>query len=513
MSQEKLDLRLAPAALSAWGAAAVGVGWSPSHAVVGALALLGASALALLVRSRRATPPTGGTGSSGRLVAAVAVMVAAGALGVSGLRAGAIQAGPVPDLARDRAHVEVSAVVDSDPRLREGKFAPYVVVRVNARKVTGRGETTRVRSPLLVIGDRSWMSVHVGDHVQADGRLQVAQGPDLSGVLMGHDAPQVTAPAGLVDRVVGRVRAGLVEAAQPLPAAEQALVPALVDGDDSTMPEQVADDFRTTGLTHLLAVSGSNLTLVLGFVLFVARWCGVRAYGLRVVGLCAVVFFVLLARPEPSVLRAAAMGVVALAGMSAGGRRRGIRALCVAVVVLVLLDPWLARSVGFLLSSLATAGILVLAPRWRAAMSRWMPAILAEAVAVPLAAQLACIPVIAAFSGRVSLVAVLANLLAAPAVGPTTVLGLVAGLLATASAALGHLCGYLAGVPAWWIIWVAQHAAGLEGASMTWPVGVPAIAGLTILCLAIVLLLPRVLRHRSASLCVVSLLVLAVLHP
>jgi competence protein ComEC len=142
---------------------------------------------------------------------------------------------------------------------------------------------------------------------------------------------------------------------------------------------------------------------VLGFVLFVARWVGVRGYGLALVGAASVVFFVLLARPQPSVLRAAAMGVVALAGLASGSRARGVRVLCVAVVGLVVVDPWLARSPGFILSTLATVGILLLGPAWRDLLNRWLPRALAEAVAVPLAAQLVCLPVLAAISGRVSL--------------------------------------------------------------------------------------------------------------
>ena len=92
------------------------------------------------------------------------------------------------------------------------------------------------------------------------------------------------------------------------------------------MSEQVTEDFRTCGLTHLAAVSGTNLTLVVGFLLVVARWAGVRARGLVVVGGLGVAGFVLLARPEPSVLRAAAMGSVALLGLGARGRDAGVRA-------------------------------------------------------------------------------------------------------------------------------------------------------------------------------------------
>ncbi|MBA2561202.1 MAG: ComEC/Rec2 family competence protein [Propionibacteriales bacterium] len=402
MTREPLDLRLAPAAIAAWGMAAWGLGWSPAQAVVGAAVLLICGA-ALLSRGRG--------GSPAQLLAAACLVVGAGALAASGLRAGAVHAGPVPTLAEQRAEVDVVGTIVTDPVRREGKFAAYVIVRLNAAVVTGRGWSNLVRSPLLVIGDESWLAVHLGERVSGSGRLAPAQGSDLAAVLLGRPDPERLRRAGWVYRGISRVRSGLTEAASPLPPAQAALVPALVDGDDAEMPAQITADFKTTGLTHLLAVSGSNLTLVLGFVLFAARWCGVRARGLAIVGALAVIFFVLLARSEPSVLRAAAMGLVSLAGLSAGGRRRGTRALCVAAVALVMLDPWLARSVGFLLSTVATAGILLLAPGWRDAMARWLPRPLAEAVAVPLSAQLACTPVIAAISGQVSLVAVVSNLL------------------------------------------------------------------------------------------------------
>ena len=142
-----------------------------------------------------------------------------------------------------------------------------------------------------------------------------------------------------------------------------------------------------------------------------------------------VVAFVVVCRVEPSVLRAGAMGLVALAGVGlAGGRGKGLRHLCVAVWLLVLLEPWLARSVGFALSTLATAGILWWGRRWALAMT-WAPAWLAESVAVPLAAQLATQAVVTAISGEVSVVGLAANALAGPFVGPATVLGLLAMLV------------------------------------------------------------------------------------
>ncbi len=520
MTTDRLDLRLAPAALAAWGVAALATGWSPAQAVVGALLLLGLAALSAVVahrrasRHRRAFAGERGPGEHCLLLAAAtACLVAGAAAAVGGLRAGAVQAGPISGLARAGAHVSLVAKVVTDPVERAGAFGSYVVVRLRVAEVTGRGVTTKVTTPLLAIADPEWMQVSLGDQVVASGRLQSAQGTDLAGVLAARGPPEVVSEANPVDQAVAHVRSNLTEAASVLPEAERALVPALVDGDDSQMPADVAADFRTTGLTHLLAVSGANLTLMLSFLLTTARWCGVRGRWLLVVGAAGVVFFVLLARPQPSVLRAAAMGVVALAGLSAGGRRRGTRALCIAVVALVLVDPWLARSVGFLLSTVATAGILLFAPRWRDGLTAWMPAWLAEAIAVPLAAQLACTPAIAAISGQISLVGVVANMLVAAAVGPTTLLGLVAGLVAIVSDGLGHLGGYAAGVPAWWIVSVAAQGSELAGASMTWPVGIPGITVLTVLVVCLVLVLPRLLSHRNASLACAGVLVVVIIQP
>jgi competence protein ComEC len=214
-----------------------------------------------------------------------------------------------------------------------------------------------------------------------------------------------------------------------------------------------------------------------------------------VVGVVGTAAFVLLARPEPSVLRAAAMGLVAVAGLGAGGRRRGLRALSVAVLLLVLIDPWLSRSPGFALSAMATTGILVLGPWWRDAMAQWMPTWLAEAVAIPLAAQLACTPVVVMLSGEVSVVAVVANMLVAPVVAPVTILGLVGGLVALLWTAPAHLIGEAACALARWIIAVARHGAAMPGASVEWNGAGASLAVLVVGCLVVAGGLHRVLAR------------------
>ncbi len=497
---EPVDLRAAVLACVAWGSAVLVLrspAWVP-------LSVLAAGVVVVVVRRRR-----------GRAVlVAVAWLVAGSGVGVgAGLRADAVRSSVVHELAGSGAVVRLEATVTSDPVLHEGRFAAYVVYRARTAEVSGRGEWHRVRVPVLVIADRASARLELGSRVRLAGRLDRARTGDLAAVVDGRGPPEVLGRPGPLLQGAAGLRAAIRGAVAHHDPAPAHLVPALVDGDDAGLPQDVTDAFRTSGLTHLLAVSGTNLTLVVGTLLVLARWCGVRARGLAVVGALGVAGFVLLARAEPSVVRAAAMGTVGLLGLGHHGRRRGTRALGAAVLVLLLLDPWLALSPGFALSATATAGILWLAPGWRDRLARWLPRWAAEALAVPLAAQLACTPLVAAVSGQVSLVAVVANLLAAPVVGPATVLGLLGGVVFTVGEPLGRLVAAPAAWCASWIVTVALHSAALPVAALDWPATALGVAVLTALCVVLVLLLGALLARRVATLGAGALLVVVVLVP
>ncbi|MCB0895299.1 MAG: ComEC/Rec2 family competence protein [Nocardioidaceae bacterium] len=446
-----------------------------------------------------------------RRVLLAVVLVLGGAGCVTGLRAAQVAGSPVAALAADRAVVRVEGTVASDPRRTTGPYGDVVVTRVDVREVTGRGATYALSVPVLVLGDTDWSELALGSRIEASGRLGPGDGADLAAVLGARGPPVVTADADAWWDAAAAVRASIRDTVAGRPEAQRALVPALVDGDDSGVDEDLADDFRATGLTHLLAVSGTNLTLVVGFLLLLARWAGVRGRWLYGVGAAGIVGFVLLARTEPSVLRAAVMGTVGLFAMGVDGRRRGSRALGVAVVVLILVQPGLATSAGFTLSVLATAGIVLLAPTWRDALACWLPRWAAEAVAVPAAAQLACTPVVAAISGQVSLVAVAANLAAAPAVGPATVLGLAGGLVGLLWPAAGRVLGTLAGWCVAWIVEVATRTADLPTAAIGWGTGAVALAVLTVLVAGVVVVGPVLLRRPITGLACCGVLVAALL--
>ncbi len=509
-----MDLRALLLAAVAWVGALAGVllgdGTAPAvvlRALCVALSLLVLVAVAV-GRSHRGGRPRTPVGTG---VGIVVVLV--GVTLLSSVRAAGTASSVPARWAPDRPVGDLVVVVGSDPAVRHGRFADGVVLDATLTSLLVRGQGWHGREPVRVLAPdtAAWRSVRYGATLRLLGRLGPG-GRGLAATVTAQGPPtQVRAPAHLLGAAAAARSAVRAASVGPEPGAR--LVPALVTGDDQDLPAEVTDEFRTAGLTHLTAVSGTNLTLVLGFLLVIARAAGVTGRGRVVVGALGVVGFVLLARPEPSVVRAAAMGTVALLGLGSGGRTAGTRALGVGVLVLLVLDPWLATSVGFALSALATAGILLVAPAFRDGLGSWLPRPVAEAVAVPLAAQLACTPLVAAISGQVSLVAVAANLVVAPLVGPATVLGLVGGLLGLVWAPLGAPFGWAAGACAQVVVVVAGVAAGLPGASVGWAAGSWALASLTALSLVLLLVGGALLRRRRVVVGVGGVLLLALLQP
>ena len=220
------------------------------------------------------------------------------------------------------------------------------------------------------------------------------------------------------------------------------------------MPAGLAEDFRTAGLTHLVAVSGANLAIVIGFVLLLGRSAGLRGRTRIAVAALAMLGFVVLARPQPSVLRAAVMGAVALAALASGRRRRSLAALSATVV-----GPGAGRPMARPVVRVRAVGARD-RRRWccgAAAGSggggRRAAAAAGAALAVPLAAQLVCAPVVVLLSEQVSLVAVPANLLVAPAVAPATVLGVLAtARVRGAPGGRGRAGAGRPGAVVWWIV-------------------------------------------------------------
>jgi competence protein ComEC len=391
-----------------------------------------------------------------------------------------------------------------------------IAVPVRAERVVGRGRAGRIRSPVLLHStDGAWRRVLPGERYSVTGRLAPARPHSGAAAVLWASRPgSRVAGASWPHRWAAAVRADLHAAVAGLPAGPRALVPGLVVGDTSAMDPAATAEFKVAGLTHLTAVSGANVAILLVVVLGLAGHAGLPRRVRPLLGGLAVVGFLLVVGPAPSLLRAAVMGAIGLLGLTVGRPARAVPALCAAVVLLLLADPALARSYSFALSTVATASLLGLAPRWRAALSRHLPGPLATALAVPAAAQVACAPLIVLLSGAISAVAVLANVLVAPVVAPAMICGLLAAAAQPLSSTAAAWLARPAGACAAWILTVARRCAGLPGATLPWPNGARGaalLAGLTALGLLIAHRRPEPVRVRRGLVAVLALLVGALL--
>jgi competence protein ComEC len=460
-----VDLRLLGPALFSWVVCA-----SLLAAPVRWLAAFGAAcAIGAVLLGRGGRLARRGLGSLLPLSLAAALLVVVALAFHVQLRA----TGTVHALAEQGASVTLSARVASDPRVLPAtgvRRTPLVVVRLQVHHITGRGQGSTVNTPILAFADPAWATVRWGEEVEVRGRLAPAQrGDDVEATLTGKGSPTQRAPPAPVLRAAGELRSGLQAAVKGTPKDGSQLLPGLVVGDTSRLDPQLVESMRASGLTHLTAVSGSNVTIVCGTVLWLARRFGLPRR-LRVpVAALSLVGFVIVARPDPSVLRAAVMGGIGLIGLATARAAHGVPTLSAAVIALLVVDPWLARSYGFALSVLATLGLLLFARPWGDWLAGWLPRPLAYAVSVPLAAQAVCGPVIVLLQGAVSLVSVPANLVVAPLVAPATIAGVFAAALSPASPSAAHLVAWLGVVPAEGIAAVARLAGRVP--VLPWPGG------------------------------------------
>jgi len=280
-----------------------------------------------------------------------------------------------------------------------------------------------------------------------------------------------------------------------LPADQAAALPALVLGDTSALGPETIREFRAAGMTHLTAVSGANVTIVCAAVLFGARLIGRRAA--VVLAAVALVAFVIVVQPTASVLRAAVMGAIALLAMLSSRRRQAIPALSATVLILLSVAPQLAVDVGFALSVLATAALIVIAPAWsRRLAQRGCPKPLADALAVAVAAHVVTAPLVAGISGRFSLIAPVANLAVAAVIAPITVLGSAAAVLCVPWPAGAQLLIRFTGPELWWVLAVARWAAGIPAAAVPVPSGVPGVVAVGAVAAAVLLAAKLLLRRR-----------------
>lgn len=472
------DLRLLVPAVATWVAAWLATGATdaavPAWLVPSACWALTGAALLLVVRGRPA--------STRRAIAALLLVATACASLVATVACAGLldrEGSDLADAARTREEVRLTVRLDS--ALRPATTAAW-----------DDGESVRARATLVAVAGRAAAPV----------RLDVSlpePGPEVGPVGFGSTITATARVGDLpaVERAAFRVRAAELIHVGPAPpivawthplradlAAEAmrlggdggALVPGLAIGDTARLPPDLESAMAAASLTHLTAVSGANCALVTAGAFWVAGLLRFRRAARVVAALIALAGFVVLVTPESSVVRAAAMAIVVLVACATGRTGGGAPALAVAAIVLLAVDPWFARDVGFALSACATAGLVLGSGPLAAALGRWMPRPLAVVVAVPLAAQLACQPVLVLLDPVVPVYGVPANLLAAPAAPVATMAGLAGCLLLPVLPSAGFAALQVAWLPASWIALLARGVEVLPFPGLPWLPDAPGAA-------------------------------------
>ena len=361
------------------------------------------------------------------------------------IRVAALESSAIAEFRGQSASIELR--VTTDP----AKMAPRVFGDfMAATSYSFLGQATlldnryKLRIPIRVIAStKSVKGLLPGQKIRVEGKvLKSKEGRVAALVIVGSAVEIITQPSRWA-KGLAKIRLGLRDATGTGDAG--ALIPGMVIGDTSKQSVDFKNEMRRSGLTHLVAVSGANFAIVSAFVLWGMQFIFRKVNYRLIATAIALASFIALVRPSPSVLRAAAMAAVLL---FAYGSRRGrdpLPALGFAIAAVVIADPFQARDPGFALSVLATAGLLLIAPKIR-------PKILAP----PIAAMALCSPVIVALSGYISPMSIIANILAAPVVAPITIVGFVAALISPLSAPVAELLIWIVKPLAQWITWIAQ---------------------------------------------------------
>lgn len=493
--RRRVDLRLVPAALLVWAAAAAG-GWLAPAALAVVGVIQAASAVLLLHTAGRARSPGGrkaglkipGRGSAqsggGRLpprslrsTLAVALLLSATAGAHSAIGASLRHAGPVAEAAAAHAAVAMELEISGAPRQlrRPGDSGPAERWAVPATLLVlySAGHRLDASAALVVIGGADWEHLVPGQQLRATGKLKPAgPGRGGAGILSASSPPVMLRAPGPWQQGAALLRRSFAAAAARLGGDAGGLLPGMVTGDTGRLDAGLDAAMKTVGMTHLTAVSGANCSLVLGAVLLAARSLRIPRLAAAAVALGGLGLFVLMVGPDASVLRAALMGAIGVSSLAFGRAGRGLSCLCLAVIVLLLVDPALSLRFGFLLSVAATLGIVLAGRR----MMEWLPAAVprwaAAGLAVPLSAQAFCGPVIVLVQPQFSAYALPANLAAAVLVPPVTLLGTASVPLVPLLSGPAAALIALAGVCAAGVAGIARFFAALPGAALPWPEGI-----------------------------------------
>lgn len=457
---KNLDLRLLPPALAVWLISALILLEALSKGLIIAVIAAGA-ALSMMMFWRWKKPPgrhrETSSGHVYLLVGLSAVAVACAGL-VSALALNQSENDPVTAQIGNRVRLTLTLTTGSVP----GKFGYRATAQVD--EICGYHGCAQGLGEIEVRGKKGFQNLVAGQRLQFWAELKPGYGNLRASVTAG--AGMKTLPAeNFWQRALISARQKMRQASahklaentsgssSPVTGRWAALVPGLALGDRGLMNPDQQVVMKQSSLTHLTAVSGSHTAIFLGAVMWVGGFLPRRwrvGLGLAVLG-----GFIVVVGPSASVLRSGMMASIVLLGQWHGRAGMGLPALAASVIFLILLDPWQALDLGFGLSVMATAALLLAAPRLTKTLSHYLPRWLATALAIALAAQISTLPLVALLSPGVPWAGLVANLLAAPAVAPAVLASLAATFCEVFLPFLAPLFWALAHYPCWWIFEVA----------------------------------------------------------
>jgi competence protein ComEC len=447
------DFRLLLPALAGWLACALGTWLRPSGwwIVAGVLLVLALMGLGWWL------------GLSGLVPSITPILVMVVMLGAVAL--GASFRDPPQLLARDGTAVEVTIRL-SQTILPGDRSVRAEIVATEGQALHG-GPV-----PARVIGDLGPNRVALGSITQVKGDLARAENNAQQGwLLFTRDTPADWSPPGSFLLATDGLREEFLARSLMTPGDGGELLPGLAIGDTSAVDPRLVEAMRETSLSHLVAVSGANCAIVVAIVVAIVALFGGGLWVRLIAGVAALLGFVVLVTPEPSITRAAIMASIVLFFLASARPVKGIPVLGMTVLGLLAWDPWLSTDFAFALSVLATGGILILTSPVVALLSRWMHPGIALVLALPLAAQIACQPLLILLNPIIPLWAVVANVLAAPAAPLATILGMLACISGPLWSGLADAVTWLAWLPSSYIAAIGRVLAATPVATVPWPSG------------------------------------------
>jgi len=369
--------------------------------------------------------------------------------------------------------VRIEGVVSSDP----SKTRPRVIgSRLTESRTTFlmRAETLttddlqfRVRLPIRVIVEAKELLIP-GQRIQLSGRLIDSKERKVAALLIAQEGSlrSISTPKSL--KALEEVRVALREATSRVGGDSAALIPGMVIGDTSLQSSALSKQMLEAGLSHLTAVSGANFAIVSAFLFAIIGFFIPNRKIQSSITIFALVIFVFLVRPTPSVLRAGVMAAVLLRAKSSGRRNAGVNSLAVAISLLLLINPFQAFEAGFILSVLATSGLIFFAPKIAARVPG--PKAVGELISIPTAATLFCAPYLMVISGGLNLGTVLLNILVAPVVPFVTIFGFIATLLILPVAPIARFLLEIANIGTSWIVYIASWSGSMPALVTSAPV-------------------------------------------